>query len=76
MKNAIYKIVDILSFVADKKEFTTETIVRQLGFTATTAKRYLGQLIEYNPLRFDAPVSGTYMIKIGNYPARKVVVIR
>ena len=28
------------------------------------------------PLRFDAPVSGTYMIKIGNYPARKVVVIR
>jgi hypothetical protein len=28
------------------------------------------------PLRFDASVSGTYMIKIGNYPARKVVVIR
>ena len=28
------------------------------------------------PLRFDAPVSGTYMIKIGNYPARKVVVVR
>ena len=28
------------------------------------------------PLRFDAPVSGTYMIKIGNYQARKVVVIR
>lgn len=31
---------------------------------------------EYTPMRFDAPVSGTYMIKIGNYPARKVVVIR
>ena len=31
---------------------------------------------DYMPLRFDAPVSGTYMIKIGNYPARKVVVIR
>ena len=30
----------------------------------------------YLPLRFDAPASGTYMIKIGNYPARKVVVIR
>lgn len=30
----------------------------------------------YSLLRFDAPVSGTYMIKIGNYPARKVVVIR
>lgn len=28
------------------------------------------------PMRFDAPVNGTYMIKIGNYPARKVVVIR
>lgn len=27
-------------------------------------------------IRFDAPASGTYMIKIGNYPARKVVVIR
>lgn len=31
---------------------------------------------DYTPLRFDAPVSGTYMIKIGKYPARKVVVIR
>ena len=30
----------------------------------------------YMPMRFDVPVSGTYMIKIGNYPARKVVVIR
>lgn len=30
----------------------------------------------YVPLRFDAPVSGTYMIKIGNHPARKVVVVR
>ena len=27
-------------------------------------------------IRFDAPTSGTYMIKIGIYPARKVVVIR
>ena len=31
---------------------------------------------EHAPLRFDAPASGTYMIKIGNHPARKVVVIR
>lgn len=31
---------------------------------------------DFTPLRFDAPVSGTYMIKIGKYPARKVVVIR
>ena len=28
------------------------------------------------PLSFDVPATGTYMIKIGNYPARKVVVIR
>ena len=27
-------------------------------------------------IRFDVPVSGTYLVKIGNYPARKVVVIR
>lgn len=30
----------------------------------------------FSQLRFDAPASGTYIIKIGNYPARKVVVIR
>lgn len=28
------------------------------------------------PLRFDVPTTGTYMIKIGNTPARRVVVIR
>ena len=44
------KLVDILAFVADKEEFTTETIVRQFGFTATTAKRYLRQLTEYGYL--------------------------
>ena len=31
---------------------------------------------EYAPLRFDAPASGAYMLKIGNLPARKVVLIR
>ena len=31
---------------------------------------------DFTPLYFDTPVSGTYMIKIGAYPARKVVVIR
>lgn len=31
---------------------------------------------DYSPLRFDAPASGTYLIKIGNHPARRVVVIR
>ena len=28
------------------------------------------------PLTFEVPVTGTYMIKIGNHPARKVVVVR
>lgn len=31
---------------------------------------------EYSPLHFDVPTSGTYMIKIGSHPARKVVVVR
>ena len=29
-----------------------------------------------SPIRFEVPASGCYLIKIGNYPARKVVVIR
>ena len=31
---------------------------------------------DYSPLRFDAPASGTYLIKIGSYPARRVVVVK
>ena len=31
---------------------------------------------EYSPLRFDAPTSGAYLVKIGNHPARKIVVVR
>lgn len=31
---------------------------------------------DYSPLRFEAPASGTYLIKIGAYPARRVVVVR
>ena len=44
------KFVDILEFVADKGEFTTEFIVQRFGFTATTAKRYLRQLTEFGYL--------------------------
>ena len=44
------KLVDILSYVADKEDFTTESIVRQFGFTPTTAKRYLRQLTEFGYL--------------------------
>ncbi len=45
------KLVDILEFVADKDEFTTENIVRQFGFKPTTAKRYLRQLTEFGYLQ-------------------------
>lgn len=44
------KLVGILEFVADKESFTTEDIVRHLGFTPTTAKRYLRQLTEFGYL--------------------------
>ncbi len=44
------KMVDILDFVADRGEFTTEDIVRHFGFSPTTAKRYLRQLTEYGYL--------------------------
>ena len=44
------KLVDILEFVAEKDEFTTEMIVSQFGFNATTAKRYLRQLTEFGYL--------------------------
>ena len=58
------KLVDILAFVADKEEFTTETIVRQFDFTATTAKRYLRQLTEYGYLEsFGGNRNRTYRLK-------------
>ena len=31
---------------------------------------------EYSVLRFDIPASGTYLVKIGNHPARRIVMIR
>lgn len=44
------KLADILVFVADKEEITTEVIIQQFGFTATTAKRYLRQLTAFGYL--------------------------
>ena len=41
------KMVDILAFMADKRETTTESVVHQFGFTITTAKRYMRQLTEF-----------------------------
>lgn len=44
------KMADILAFVADKEEITTEAIVSHFGFPATSAKRYLRQLSEFGYL--------------------------
>ena len=44
------KLVDILDFVADKGDFTTEQIVSHFGFNATSVKRYLRQLTEFGYL--------------------------
>ena len=41
------KMVDILAFMADKGETTTESVVHQFGFTTTTAKRYMRLLTEF-----------------------------
>ena len=44
------RMVDILEFVADKDQITTEAIVSHFGFNPTTAKRYLRQLTEFGYL--------------------------
>ena len=44
------KLADIMGFVADKVETTTESIVSHFGFPATSAKRYLRQLVEFGYL--------------------------
>ena len=41
------KLGNILAFLVDKQEITTESIVSNFGFPATTAKRYLRQLTEF-----------------------------
>ena len=43
-------MADILDFVADKEQITTENIVTHFGFNPTTAKRYLRQLTEFGYL--------------------------
>ena len=44
------KLVDIIEFVADKDQITTEAIVSHFGFNPTTTKRYLRQLTEFGYL--------------------------
>ena len=45
------KMVDILAFVVDKNEITTESIVSHFGYPPTTAKRHLRQLTEFGYLQ-------------------------
>ena len=59
------KLADILEFVTDKGEITTESIVRHFGFNPTTTKRYLRQLTEYGLLEaHGGNKNRTYTIKI------------
>lgn len=44
------KMVDILAFMADKQNVTTDEVMSEFGFIATTAKRYMRQLTEYGYL--------------------------
>ena len=44
------KLVDILHFMSDKSQITTEELVQHFGFTPTTDKRYLRQLTEFGYL--------------------------
>lgn len=41
------KMADILFYVADKENFTTEEIISHFGYAETTAKRYLRQLASH-----------------------------
>ncbi len=43
-------MVNILVFMADKQDVTTDDVISEFGFTATTAKRYMRQLTEYGYL--------------------------
>lgn len=40
------KLADIMVFMVDKEEIRTENLVKEVGLTGTTAKRYLRQLAE------------------------------
>ncbi len=44
------KLADILLFVSGRTEVKTEDIITRFGFSVTTAKRYLRQLVEFGYL--------------------------
>ena len=43
-------MTDILFYVTDKEDFTTEEIISHFGYAETSAKRYLRQLAEFGYL--------------------------
>lgn len=58
------KLGDILVFLADKEETATESIIQEFGLTATTAKRYMRQLVEFGYVEsHGANKNRTYSIK-------------
>lgn len=44
------KMVDILMFMVDKREVTTDDVVNEFGFSGTSAKRYMRQLTDFGYL--------------------------
>lgn len=44
------KLIDILHFMSDKSQITTEELVQHFDFAPTTVKRYLRQLTEFGYL--------------------------
>jgi len=44
------KLVDIIEYLVDKEDVTTDEIVQQFGYAPTTAKRYMRQLTEFGYL--------------------------
>lgn len=62
--NLADKLGDILVFLADKEETATESIIQEFSLTATTAKRYMRQLVEFGYVEpHGANKNRTYRIK-------------
>ena len=56
--------------VVEGAEGQPVTLIDAVGRQLTTMRD------EGMPVRFDVPSSGTYLVKIGDYAARRVMVIR
>ena len=60
------KLVDILKFMADKEKLRTENLVKEMGLTDTTAKRYLRQLAELGYIEAHGGNRNRYYTKKSN----------